>query len=156
MNIDLIFLIKALILGLIWGGTLFFSFAFILNIFPIPSIYKLYNILGNWAAKRPIEKAPKWYQFRYRLMQICAILLWCSIIAIYIVSFDAILSVYVPKNTQGYYIYYALSVLTPAIWFGYKAFSSFLDKVKKDKSSHEQLFQKQNNTSLIEQIQRKA
>ena len=155
MNLDLILFLKAFLIGLIWGGSLFVLLAFIAMIFPLPSFIQLYDVLGSWAAKHPIDRAPKWYNFRLWIMRICAILFWTIIIVIYIFSFDAILSIYVPKEINGYYIFYAVGILAPSIWFIYTAFKSMLSPTAPDKSSIDQLFEKKKNPSLIDKIQRK-
>lgn len=151
---DIIYIIKALMIGSMGAGGFYFVVSLLLHYFPLPLFIKTQNVVDTWAIKR--------YESEKALERIWNIGRWMSLIAIvllFIVLLSAFayllyktLSLYILVDNQSvlFFYYYLIAAVPPFTWFLFKIIKYFWGK--KQQSTPSAPVEEPPRKTLLEQM----
>jgi hypothetical protein len=121
---DIIYSIKALMIGCMGAGGFYFLVALFLHYFPLPLFIKTQNIVDTWAAKRyETEKALERIWNIGRIMaRIAIVILYLVLLSTFTYLLYKVLSFYLPIDNKSllFLYYYLIAVVPPLTWFFFK------------------------------------
>lgn len=121
---DIIYIIKALMIGCMGAGGFYFVISLLLHYFPLPLFIKTQNVVDTWAIKRyESEKALERIWNIGRLMARIAIVILCLVlISAFAYLLYKMLSFYLPIDNKSllFFYYYLIAFVPPFSWFLFK------------------------------------
>lgn len=136
---DIIYIIKALIIGSMGAGGFYFFIALLLHYFPLPLFIKTQNIVDTWAIKHYKKESAldRIWNIGRRMAQLAIVVMWLIIGGVFCYLLFNALSLYLPiDNTSvlfGYY--YAIAIVPPLLWVIVRVTRYLLAKNKASKPS---------------------
>lgn len=129
---DIIYVIKALMIGSMGAGGFYFVVSLLLHYFPLPLFIKTQNIVDTWAIKRydtdksleRIWNIGRWMSFA-AIVVVCLVLLSAFSYLLY-----RTLSLYIRIDNKSllFLYYYLIAAVPPFAWFIFKILRYFLGK----------------------------
>lgn len=130
--------VRAVMVGAIWGGTVYLMLAFIFMFFPLPTYFYVYTGLRRFAAnvqRRSPSQGIAWFERRVVLMRALAWLLWLSIVGLYAWSFQPVLAYYIIPNHPDFWRFYAAGIALPSLWLLRRAWLAMRRSDEKTKTA---------------------
>ncbi len=127
--------VRAIAVGAVWGGTVYLMLAFLFMFFPLPTYFRAYTSLRNYAQgveRHSPAKGILWYDRRVVLMRALAWLLWLAIVGLYAYSFKPVLSYYIIESNPDFWNYYAAGLAFPSLWLLARAWITMRRSAKKE------------------------
>ncbi|MBL4648398.1 MAG: hypothetical protein JKY03_01610 [Aureispira sp.] len=151
---DIIYSIKALMIGCMGAGGFYFFIALLLHYFPLPLFIKTQNIVDTWAIKRyNTEKALKriWNIGR-RVAQVLIVTMCLVLLVVFAYFLYNVLSFYIPIDNRSlsFLYYYLIAIVPPLAWFLFKTIKYLW--VKKKASNPSPPVEEPPRKTLLEQI----
>ncbi|WMX15372.1 hypothetical protein [Aureispira sp. CCB-E] len=117
---NIIYIVKALMIGSMGAGGFYFLISFLLHYFPLPLFLKTQNVVDAWAIKHyKTEKAlDKIWNVGNKVAQITVTLMWLVILAAYVYLLYQVLSFYIPIDNRStlFLYYYLIAIALPIVW----------------------------------------
>jgi|VirMetMinimDraft_7_1064189.scaffolds.fasta_scaffold62197_2 hypothetical protein len=136
---DLIYIIKAVMIGSLGGGGFYFIIALLLHYFPLPLFIKTQNIVDAWAIKRyETEKAlDRIWNIGKRMAGLAIAIMYLVIFAAFTYILYKTLSFYLPIDNKSllFLYYYLIAIALPLSWLLFRMVRYFWLKGKKEKPS---------------------
>lgn len=129
---DVIYIIKALIIGCLGAGGYYFVISFIFHYFPMPLYIKLQTILTSWAGNKTKKKgdfADRVWNIGRGILIGTMLLTWLAIFAFFAYLLYNFITYYIPVEGNLKWSYYGIAVTLPSLWMLLKLFS-FIPKKK--------------------------
>lgn len=108
---DIIFIIKAIIIGSMSAGGFYFLIALLVHYFPLPLFIKTQNVVDSWTIRhyKTEEALDKTWNIGKRMAQLAIVTMWLVLIAAFTYLLYKVLSIYLPiDNTSSLFLYYYL------------------------------------------------
>lgn len=151
---DIIYSIKALMIGCMGAGAFYFFVSLLLHYFPLPLFIKTQNLVDNWAIKRyQSEKAlERIWNIGKRVAQILIVTLCLGLVVVFAFILYKVLSVYILIDNKSFVFlyYYLIAFVPPFTWFLVKIVRYLWLKKKESKPSAP--VEEPPRKTLIEQI----
>lgn len=134
---DIIYITKALLLGICGAGGFYLVMAFAFNYFPMPILLYGRTRLLNWASKRHKKEGDlasiAWSVGRI-LMIITMLAIWVAMFLLYAYGLYETLPLYLPDMQEKFWWYYGLAIAFPLLYAIVRFISFFFAKDKVYKS----------------------
>jgi hypothetical protein len=151
---DIIYSIKALMIGCMGAGGFYFFICLLLRYFPLPLFIKTQNIVDTWAIKRyNTEKAlEKIWNIGRRMAQLLIVTMCLVLLVVFAYLLHNTLSFYIPIDNRSlsFLYYYLIAIVLPFAWFLFKTIKYLW--VKKKKSTPSPPLEEPLRKTLLEQM----
>ena len=136
---DIIYIIKALMIGCMGAGGFYFIISLLIHYFPLPLFIKTQNLVDTWAIKHSkTEKAlERIWNIGKRMAQLVIGIMWLVILAAFTYILYKTLSFYLPIDNKSllFLYYYLIAIALPLIWLLFRMVRYFWLKGKKEEPS---------------------
>lgn len=116
---DYIYIIKALMIGILGAGGFYFMMAFSFQYFPLPIFLYVRARIATYAAKKHKKEGDfgaKIWQIGRFFMILTLLLVWWGIFGIYAYGLHQALTNYLPNAESYFWTYYGIAIAIPALW----------------------------------------
>ncbi|BDS14815.1 hypothetical protein [Aureispira anguillae] len=131
---ELIYIIKALMIGCLGAGGFYFFISFLFHYFPMPLYLKAQDLLSSWAVqrfKKQGDRADRVWTIGNNILIVFLFLTWIATFVVYAFLLHQMLQYYLPNTS--YWVYYSIAISLPAIWAIVKLVQLILVAVSKKK-----------------------
>ena len=136
---DIIYSIKALMIGCMGAGSFYFFICLLLDYFPLPLFIKTQNLVDIWAIKhyKKEKTLEKIWTIGNRMAQILIVTLCLVLLVVFAYFLHKVLSVYIPIDNKNlpFLYYYLIAIVPPFTWFLVKIVRYLWVKKKEDTPS---------------------
>lgn len=136
---DIIYSIKALMIGCMSAGGFYFFICLLLGYFPLPLFVKTQNLVDTWSIKHyKKEKAlERIWNIGNRIAQILIVILCLVLLVVFAYFLHKVLSMYIPidNNSLPFLYYYLIAIVPPFTWFSFKVVRYLWVKKNENKPS---------------------
>lgn len=150
---DVFFVSKAFLVGIITAGSLYITTALAFHFFPMPIFLNLRRMLGDFARKQYKRKASRGkriWSIGRSLLVIIMLLVWLGLIAGYLYFMHLTLPNYIPETDPIYWYYFAVATGLPTLLAIIQFFKFFRKKsVEEEYIPH----QEEDTRPLLEQME---
>lgn len=117
---DIIYSIKALMIGCMGAGGFYFFICLLLEYFPLPLFIKTQNLVDTWSIKHyKAEKSlERIWTIGNRMAQIIIVILCLVLLVVFAYFLHKVLSVYIPIDNKSlpFLYYYLIAIVPPFAW----------------------------------------
>ncbi|MFT5648463.1 MAG: hypothetical protein ACI976_003163 [Aureispira sp.] len=121
---DIIYSIKALMIGCMGAGGFYFFICLLLGYFPLPLFIKTQNLVDTWSIKHySTEKGlERIWTIGNWMAQILIVTLSLGLLVVFAYFLHKVLSVYIPIDNKSlpFLYYYLIAIVPPFTWFLFK------------------------------------
>jgi hypothetical protein len=136
---DIIFIVKALMIGCLGAGGFYVFIALLLHYFPLPLFLKTQNLVDVWAIKyyKTENALEKIWNIGKRLAQLAIVIVWLAVIGLFSYLLYNTLSFYILIDNKSllFFYYYLIAIVPPFTWALFRTLNYFWLKKKASKPS---------------------
>jgi hypothetical protein len=136
---DIIYIIKALMIGCMGAGGFYFIMSLLLHYFPLPFLIKTQNLIDTWAIKHcKTDKAlERVWTIGKRMAKFTIVMICLSVFGVFTYLLYNVLSFYLPIDNKSplFISYYLIAIALPLSWILLKIIKYFWGKKKKNEPS---------------------
>jgi hypothetical protein len=131
---DIILIIKAFLIGLVWVGSFYLVISYVFPIFPMPALLNMREQVRIWCddlATRNEKRGRRLWNLSKALFKIITAILWTATVAAFAYLLIPVLENYIPNQNDLFWAYYGISITLPAfllVWRGIKIYTNVKNK----------------------------
>jgi len=133
-NMDIILIIKAFLIGLVWVGSFYLILSYIFPIFPMPALLNMRERVRIWCddlASRNERRGRRLWNLSKALFKFITAILWITTIVAFAYLLIPVLESYIPSESYFFWAYYAAAIALPVmllLWRGIKIYTNVKNK----------------------------